>query len=70
MLHGAADQMISMADFANLAAQLEQHQVANEMISYGGADHAFTVFGGERYDATADARSWQRLTDFLATKLK
>lgn len=70
VLHGAADQMISMADFANLAAQLEQHQVANEMISYGGADHAFTVFGGERYDAAADAKSWQRLTDFLATKLK
>ena len=70
VLHGAADQMISMADFANLAAQLEQHQVTNEMISYGGADHAFTVFGGERYDAAADAKSWQRLTDFLATKLK
>lgn len=70
VLHGAADQMISMADFANLAAQLEQHQVANEMISYGAADHAFTVFGGERYDAAADAKSWQRLTDFLATKLK
>lgn len=70
VLHGAADQMISMTDFADLAAQLEQHQVANEMISYGGADHAFTVFGGERYDAAADAKSWQRLTDFLATKLK
>lgn len=70
VLHGAADQMISMADFADLAAQLEQHEVANEMISYGGADHAFTVFGGERYDAAADAKSWQRLTDFLATKLK
>lgn len=70
VLHGAADQMISMADFANLAEQLEQHQVTNEMISYGGADHAFTVFGGERYDAAADAKSWQRLTDFLATKLK
>lgn len=70
VLHGAADQMISMADFADLAEQLEQHQVANEMISYGGADHAFTVFDGERYDAAADAKSWQRLTDFLATKLK
>lgn len=70
VLHGAADQMISMTDFADLAAQLEQHQVVNEMISYGGADHAFTVFGGERYDAVADAKSWQRLTDFLATKLK
>lgn len=70
VLHGAADQMISMTDFADLAAQLEQHQVVNEMISYGGADHAFTVFGGERYDAVTDAKSWQRLTDFLATKLK
>jgi dienelactone hydrolase len=70
VLHGTADQMISMNDFADLAVQLEQHQVANEMISYGGADHAFTVFGGERYDAVADTRSWQRLTDFLAAKLK
>lgn len=69
VLHGAADQMISMDDFADLAKQLEQHQVTNEMISYGGADHAFTVFGGERYDAAVDSKSWQRLTDFLATKL-
>lgn len=70
VLHGAADQMISMNDFADLAVQLEQAKVANEMISYGGADHAFTVFDGERYHAAADARSWQRFSDFLATKLK
>ena len=70
VLHGAADQMITMKEFADLAEQLAQHQVSNEMISYGGADHAFTVFGGERYDAVADVRSWQRLTGFLASKLK
>ncbi len=70
VFHGTADQMISMNDFADLAVQLEQHQVAHEMISYGGADHAFTVFTGERYDAIADSRSWQRFVDFLASKLK
>ena len=70
VFHGTADQMIKMTEFADLADQLEQHQVAHEMISYGGADHAFTVFGGERYDAVADSRSWQRFTDFLASKLK
>lgn len=70
VFHGTADQMIKMTEFADLADQLEQHQVAHEMISYGGADHAFTVFDGERYDAVADSRSWQRFTDFLASKLK
>ena len=70
VFHGTADQMIKMTEFADLAVQLEQHQVAHEMISYGGADHAFTVFDGARYDAVADSRSWQRFTDFLASKLK
>ena len=27
---------------------------AHEMITYGGAQHAFTVFGGSRYQETAD----------------
>lgn len=70
VFHGTADQMIKMTEFADLAVQLEQHQVAHEMISYGGADHAFTVFDGGRHDAVADSRSWQRFTDFLASKLK
>lgn len=70
VFHGTADQMIKMTEFADLADQLEQHQVTHEMISYGGADHAFTVFDGERYDAVADSRSWQRFIDFLASKQK
>lgn len=59
-----------MTKFAGLAEQLERYQVAHEMISYGGADYAFTVFDGARYDAVADSLSWQRFTDFLASKLK
>ena len=30
-----------------------------------GVDHAFTVFGGQRYDEKADKKSWKRCTAFL-----
>ncbi|EMR14247.1 dienelactone hydrolase [Methylophaga lonarensis MPL] len=65
VLHGTADPMISMQDFAALAEALEQHQVPNEMIAYGGADHAFTEFDDARYHPEADRRSWQRFLGFL-----
>lgn len=69
VLHGTADKMISMQDFATLADELEQHQVPHELITYGGADHSFTVFGGQAYDAQADEKSWLRLLDFLDNQL-
>lgn len=69
VLHGAADKAISMQDFAQLSTELETHHVPNEMIAYGGADHAFTVFGIDRYHAVADERSWQRFLQFLEQKL-
>ena len=65
ILHGSADQAITLQDFANLADELEQAGVAHEMITYGGAQHAFTVFGGERYQKEADLKSWRRFTGFL-----
>jgi dienelactone hydrolase len=40
------------------------------MITYGGAPHAFTVFGGDRYREDADRKSWQRFSEFLAATLK
>jgi dienelactone hydrolase len=40
------------------------------MITYGGAQHAFTVFGSKRYQETADKKSWKRFTEFLAETLK
>ena len=70
ILHGTADTAISMQDFATLAAELEAKGVSHEMITYGGAPHAFTVFGEDRYRADADKKSWQRFTAYLDETLK
>jgi len=70
VLHGTADKAITMDQFAALANELEQYEVAHEMITYGGAPHAFTVFGSERYRQDADEKSWQRFTEFLEATLK
>lgn len=65
ILHGAADQAISMDDFAALSRELEQASVNNEMIVYSGAPHAFTVFGSGNYREEADYKSWQRFLLYL-----
>ena len=65
ILHGTADTAVSMQDFATLANELEANGVSHEMITYGGAPHAFTVFGEDRYRADADKKSWKRFTEFL-----
>ena len=70
IMHGSADTAIPMEQFADLAKELESAGVAHEMITYGGAQHAFTVFGGNRYQAAADKKSWKRFMAFLAETLK
>ena len=70
IMHGSSDTAITMDQFANLAKELESAGVAHEMITYGGAQHAFTVFGGDRYQEAADKKSWKRFTEFLADTLK
>ena len=70
ILHGTADEVISMDQFAGLAKELESAGVAHEMITYGGAPHAFTVFGEKSYQEAADQKSWKRFQDFLAETLK
>ncbi len=70
ILHGSADTSVTMDQFAALANQLENAGLEHEMISYGGAPHAFTVFGTDRYRADADKKSWQRFTEYLAATLK
>jgi len=70
ILHGTADTAVSMQDFATLANELEAKGVSHEMITYGGAPHAFTVFGEDRYRADADKKSWKRFTEFLDETLK
>ena len=70
ILHGTADKNVTMDQFATLAIQLEEKGVAHEMITYGGAPHAFTVFGEKRYRKDADKKSWERFTTFLTETLK
>ena len=70
IMHGSADTAITMDQFADLANELESAGVAHEMITYGGAQHAFTVFGGKRYQETADKKSWKRFMEFLADTLQ
>ena len=70
IMHGSADSSITMEQFAALAQQLESAGVPHEMITYGGAQHAFTVFGGKRYQETADKKSWKRFQEFLAERVK
>ena len=70
VLHGTADTAITMDHFAALADELEKAGVKHEMISYSGAPHAFTVFGGDRYREDADRRSWNRFSAFLKERLQ
>ena len=65
VMHGTADKNITMDHYASLAKELEQAKVDHEMITYGGAPHAFTVFGSNRYRQNADKKSWKRFTEFL-----
>ena len=70
IMHGTADTAITMDQFAALANELESAGIKHEMITYSGAPHAFTVFGGKRYHETADKKSWKRFQEFLADRLK
>lgn len=67
--HGTADAAVTMSDFAALAEGLEAHGIPHQMVSYGGAPHAFTVFGSERYQEAADQASWASFMGFLETRL-
>ena len=69
VFHGTADTAITMDQFAALAEELEKHGVSHEMVSYGGAPHAFTVFGSSRYREDADRKSWARFGEFLKETL-
>ncbi len=65
VMHGTADNAISMKDFADLAEELEDAKIKHEMITYSGAPHAFTVFDSDRYREDADRKSWRRFLEFL-----
>ncbi|MDT8271809.1 MAG: dienelactone hydrolase family protein [Desulfomonilia bacterium] len=70
VFHGSADAAVPFDHFASLVKELESAGTTHEMITYSGADHAFTVFGGARYQEAADRKSWRRFVEFLADTLK
>ena len=65
ILHGGADQNPSMADIAQLSAELEAAGIQYDVEVYSGAPHAFTVFGSPRYRERADRKSWAAFGEFL-----
>lgn len=70
VMHGTADTAVTMDQFAALAKELEAAGVHHEMVTYGGAPHAFTVFGSDRYREDADRKSWALFNGFLDRLLK
>ena len=70
IMHGTADSAIPMEQFAALAVELETQGVSHEMITYSGAPHAFTVYGGNNYRKDADEKSWQRFSEYLSETLR
>lgn len=67
--HGGADTSITMDQVATLSIELEGVGVPYEIQVYSGAPHAFTVFGSNRYQETADTQSWDAFADFLNANL-
>jgi dienelactone hydrolase len=65
ILHGTADAVVTMDQFAKLANELEEKGISHEMITYSGAPHAFTVFASPSYREDADKKSWKRFIGFL-----
>ena len=71
VLHGWDDPMATPDDVHSLASEMSAMGADWQMHAYGNTMHAFTnpsannVDMGTLYDATADRRSWQTLTNFL-----
>ena len=72
-LHGQADGMVPPEVVKNFEAKLAAADANWELVSYGGVRHGFTNPDAGRYgipnlkyDAQADARSWERMKGFFA----
>jgi dienelactone hydrolase len=72
ILHGADDPLIPEEQISSFQQVLRKAGTRWEMVSYGGAVHAFTNPGAGRvgikgvaYHAEADRRSWQHMKHFF-----
>lgn len=72
-LHGAIDPHVASKDVEAFEKEMQTNKVDYELVKYGGAVHSFTDEGagtdiakGSAYNASADARSFERAKEFLA----
>lgn len=72
VLHGADDPYVPPKDVAAFEQEMRDAKVDWQLVSYGGAVHAFTnpaagndPSKGAAYNETADKRSWRQLLSFL-----
>lgn len=73
VLHGAVDPYVPQAEVDGFQKEMEAAGADWQLVSYGGAVHAFTQKGagndpskGAAYDAKADQRSWEDMKQFFA----
>ena len=71
-LHGADDPYVPAAEVEAFQKEMRDAKVDWEMVSYGGAVHAFTVTEagndnskGAAYNEKADKRSWEAMKQFF-----
>jgi dienelactone hydrolase len=75
-LHGAADPIANAQAVAAFEKEMTDGKVDWQVVLYGGVMHAFTDSShpsspehGTQYDATADKRSWQAMSDLFKNTL-
>jgi len=75
-LHGAADPIVNQEAVAKFEKELTDAGVDWQVVLYGGVMHAFTDHvhvqapdHGIKYDANADKRSWQAMSDLFKSTL-
>ncbi|WP_372892914.1 dienelactone hydrolase family protein [Rhodosalinus sp.] len=68
VLHGSADPVSGMAELATLLDDLQAAGTPHAARVFGGARHAFTVWGSDDYDPAADRESWDALEAFLEAR--
>ncbi len=73
VLHGAADPFVPAEQVAAFEKEMDAAHADWQLNAYSGVEHAFTNkkadtkgVPGLKYDAQADARSWQEMQDFFA----
>ncbi len=69
VMHGGIDQNPSIEDLAAFVTEAEDAGLPYMAEVYSGADHAFSVFGGDNYQERADRLSWESFQQFLAENL-